>query len=460
MENTNQQIPPIPDQQEIKASNNLSFFRTLAYGFVIVSIGVSIAIGGYLLGANKTKPQPVAQTSVTPSTSPTPDPTANWKTYINESYGFEIKYPNDWIVQDKLRQKPEKAASNNNLELSNSSLPESPKFILFINPLGFGLPIPDKVYELSPAKDGKLEIINRQEIAPIKEGMTNIDGHTIINSKTFEIDNNSYLFTFDFVQGGKDYEPILNQILSTFKFTETKNPYITVISPNGGEKWKTGETHAISWTSNNVSNVIIVLNQGASRSFLIGPKTGVRASLGKFDWKPENSAFFAGRNDLKIIVMDAAYCSYVDESTGIECAKDEISHGDTSDSYFSIVSANLSLPTTCEDKPEGLPVITSLSDYSGSIGAKIEIRGCNFSGFEGDKTAWIENEQAVKGILYGEEGSTSKILKVTLKSPLCQNNNSYSGLPCNAWLTLNTGTYKIYTSPWNKKSNEANFTIK
>jgi hypothetical protein len=118
-----------------------------------------------------------------------------------------------------------------------------------------------------------------------------------------------------------------------------------------------------------------------------------------------------------------------------------------------------SLPTSCTDKPEGAPVITSLSTYSGPVGTKLEIKGCNFSGFEGDKNAWIENASGVKGFLPGESGSTSKLLKVTLKSPLCQEDTTYSGLPCDAWLTLTPGTYKIYVMPWGKVSNKVNFTI-
>ncbi len=38
-------------------------------------------------------PQPQAQTQPT-------DETANWKTYTNAKYGFEFKYPNDWVNQD------------------------------------------------------------------------------------------------------------------------------------------------------------------------------------------------------------------------------------------------------------------------------------------------------------------------------------------------------------------------
>lgn len=80
------------------------------------------------------------------------------------------------------------------------------------------------------------------------------------------------------------------------------------------------------------------------------------------------------------------------------------------------------LPTICTDQTEGTPVITSLSSYTGPVGTKLEIRGCNFAGFEADTNAWIENSQGVKGILYAETGgSSSNLLIITLKSPLCQN---------------------------------------
>lgn len=36
----------------------------------------------------------------TPTPTAIPDETANWKTYTNTQYGFEFKYPNDWILKD------------------------------------------------------------------------------------------------------------------------------------------------------------------------------------------------------------------------------------------------------------------------------------------------------------------------------------------------------------------------
>ena len=117
-------------------------------------------------------------------------------------------------------------------------------------------------------------------------------------------------------------------------------------------------------------------------------------------------------------------------------------------------------PITCIDKPEGIPIITWLSNHSGPVGTKLEINGCNFLGFEGDKNAWIENSNGVKGLLRGEAGSTGKLIKATLSSPLCSKDTSYSGLPCDASLTLVSGSYRIYVMPWGKKSNEVGFTIK
>ena len=114
------------------------------------------------------------------------------------------------------------------------------------------------------------------------------------------------------------------------------------------------------------------------------------------------------------------------------------------------------VPITCKDKFK--PVITSLSSNSGLVGAKLEIKGCNFSSYEGDVVGgWIINSQGI-GFLRGETGSTNNLLKVTLKSPLCQNNTS--GLPCDASFTLTPGTYKIYVIFLGNKSNEVDFIVK
>lgn len=116
-------------------------------------------------------------------------------------------------------------------------------------------------------------------------------------------------------------------------------------------------------------------------------------------------------------------------------------------------------PNDCVDEPEGIPVITSLSVTSSKEGTNIEIFGCNFSGFEGDKKAWIENKEGIKGLFFVYDGSTSKHLRMTLEEKLCQTDTAYSGLSCDAWLTLVPGEYKIFVNSWGKESNKMEFTI-
>ncbi len=107
-----------------------------------------------------------------------------------------------------------------------------------------------------------------------------------------------------------------------------------------------------------------------------------------------------------------------------------------------------------------MPVITSISATSSKIGGKIELVGCNFSGFEGDKTAWIENDKGEKGILYGDLDSTETSLKLTLQPSVCKEDTSYSGHECQNELVLIPGEYQVYVYPWGKMSNKISLTIK
>lgn len=117
------------------------------------------------------------------------------------------------------------------------------------------------------------------------------------------------------------------------------------------------------------------------------------------------------------------------------------------------------IPITCTDEPEGKPVITSLSASSGTNKETIQLNGCNFSGFEGDKHVWIENSKGTKGILYSEKESTSKQLTITLKPLLCQTDVSYSDNVCDTFLPLEPGTYKLFVAPWGTESNKMSFVI-
>jgi len=59
---------------------------------IIVGI-LLLGIGSYFLVYQKADRAPISVTA-----TPTPDPTANWKRYINSKYSYSIKYPNDWQI--------------------------------------------------------------------------------------------------------------------------------------------------------------------------------------------------------------------------------------------------------------------------------------------------------------------------------------------------------------------------
>lgn len=106
------------------------------------------------------------------------------------------------------------------------------------------------------------------------------------------------------------------------------------------------------------------------------------------------------------------------------------------------------------------PFISSITPDEASTGAEVIVRGQNFSGFEGDKTVWIINSKGEKGIIRGDASSTDSLIKFKLPTTACQQDVSYSGAPCPAYITLVPGVYNLYTYPWGNESNKVTFTIK
>lgn len=242
-ENPTAQVPEnpqeTPDKAELKPKKFSLFLGILAV-FILV-LGIVI---GYKFSQKPAQPTPAPEAVATP----TPDPTADWKTYTNDQYKFVFKYPNNWSTYNNTQR-----ANSKTMELYLLNVPD-------------GTPWPDnflgvvKVYkgvgdlvqwfhsevEFTEAK--KQEFIN---LAKSASGLNDfvmsdlsqsykqasVSGYPTIeqtilchrencyfmagpqNSKDYFVKNEDMVVSISFLTlFPNETFPILDQVLSTFKF--------------------------------------------------------------------------------------------------------------------------------------------------------------------------------------------------------------------------------------------------
>ncbi len=189
-------------------------------GIILVAV---LAIGGYLVW--NTKAKTVAEPVITKA-----DETANWKTYTNAKYGFELKYPETWATvnydngapgfgiafQSKIDGSGFKIVTDENLSPSQT----------IKQYLQDGDARSQTAYEGSPSKDiisskytfvSNLPAIQREEFwnaAGFKTIITYVkNGTTIYYLQLQPQVNLDAKYT-------EENQETYNQILSTFKFTK------------------------------------------------------------------------------------------------------------------------------------------------------------------------------------------------------------------------------------------------
>lgn len=124
--------------------------------------------------------------------------------------------------------------------------------------------------------------------------------------------------------------PFLNLLVTP---TPTPKPSITVISPNGGEKWQIGKTYNVTWNYTGPKDCtvsVFLTNFSNNPASYAGNALPISASLKKYSFKV-SPVIPQGENVYKIEVNGGKMCGVSDQS----------------DKYLSVVAAPTPTPIAC-----------------------------------------------------------------------------------------------------------------
>ncbi len=184
--------------------------------FFIAILGIGIYLGKtYFSSLNifsKPTPTPTV-TVISPSAAPTVNPTANWKTYKNDVFGFEFRYPSGFILKDTLPGKVVTTSPTENINLKNATA--DIEMVIDINMAGYGPFFPNEMWDLDYAKEKGIFPVKKieQDVKQYRQ-----DNYLEIRTSAKTIAGKPISFMFRY-QKTKDYKQLFSQILSTFKLT-------------------------------------------------------------------------------------------------------------------------------------------------------------------------------------------------------------------------------------------------
>jgi len=212
----NNSITPVNPIVQIEQTKKNNFLVILLSVLLLISLGITgfFAYQTQKLtkelkefkNQNLATPTPEPESTFPMYTEPSPDPTANWKTYKNTSSNYEIKYPTEWKVVNQ-------SAGSIGVVVANSRYIE----------IGLG-----------EGKSGTIGIEELQLIPPSEE--TNLNTTKVVGNITLRCNGKftndtktwcwikvpgqeKYLNIQVFKTNDENINLILDQILSTFKFT-------------------------------------------------------------------------------------------------------------------------------------------------------------------------------------------------------------------------------------------------
>ena len=187
---------------------------------IIVIIVAILAVGAVLVYQYYWQPQ----TAPAPP-EPSADETANWKTYRNEEYGYEIKYP-----QNLQKKEISDAVSFSALNKDKRNIEDFIFMIFYSKDLK--TEIKDRRKELFNSKTFRTENAKEEEILLDNITATKLSAKifSLLPELNFEYsdqidifigeDKNLHIFGFISPENESEYLIIFDQMLSTFRFLE------------------------------------------------------------------------------------------------------------------------------------------------------------------------------------------------------------------------------------------------
>jgi len=316
---------PWPGAEKVVTRDNISI-RTESQNHVVLDAFDTVAKSTRIIESSETKPL------------------EEWWAIRSATYGYEIRFPRyrtaekrfegGWIVnqgntEGDFVEFTEINKGEKYLGLDKGSV----DFAISITPTE-KLSIQEHLQEMEipftveeKVKVDDLEAIRRQEIWTMD---TDVEFPVI--STYFFKNGFVYQLAMKFLRYGPDYttyeiQPydleVNNKIISTFKFIEIKEG-VTLLSPNGGEKWKIGDANTISWEggeSINISAQLIPKEKNGTQGWIFS--TGIPG--GSMEWDTKTAYGTRSGGGGKITIQPGEY-------------KIKIGNGDfdESDDWFSI----------------------------------------------------------------------------------------------------------------------------
>ena len=171
----------------------------------IIAGGIAVVIVGIIYFDNTQQ----ARAPTEQNNNVTPDETSDWKTYRNEEYGFEVKYPPEWYL----------TVENQNV-ISIATFSEDSQLVFSQYPaFGHSLVIVIR-YDVVSDQKGEFELDLAGDMAvrwPVLIQMVDVKKGNGLNFQTV-----GYFNKGD--PQGEVYRKTINQIFSTFKFIEPSDP--------------------------------------------------------------------------------------------------------------------------------------------------------------------------------------------------------------------------------------------